>query len=43
MDAAMALLKIPFELPEMLYQGLTMFPLAIGGNRGEELAFLSAA
>ncbi len=38
------LLKVPFEFPKVLYQGLTIYLLlAIGWHGGEELASLSAA
>lgn len=37
------LLRVPFEFPKVLYQGLTMYLLiAIGWHGGEELASLSA-
>jgi len=44
MGFSVPLLKIPFEFPHVLYQGLTMYLLiAIGWKGGEELAELSAA
>lgn len=43
MGFAIPLLKVPFEFPQVLYQGLTMYLLiAIGWHGGEELASLSA-
>jgi len=43
MGFAIPLLKVPFEFPHVLYQGLTMYLLiAIGWHGGEELAALSA-
>jgi hypothetical protein len=43
MGFAIPLLKVPFEFPKILYQGLTMYLLiAIGWHGGEELASLSA-
>ena len=44
MGFAVPLLKIPFEFPKQIYQGLTMYLLvAIGWHGGEELARLSSA
>jgi hypothetical protein len=43
MGFAIPLLKVPFEFPQVLYQGLTIYLLiAIGWHGGEELASLSA-
>ena len=43
MGFAIPLLRVPFEFPKVLYQGLTMYLLiAIGWHGGEELASLSA-
>ena len=43
MGFAIPLLRVPFEFPKVLYQGLTMYLLiAIGWHGGEELAALSA-
>ncbi|MEZ4453204.1 MAG: sodium-dependent bicarbonate transport family permease [Nannocystaceae bacterium] len=40
---AIPLLKVPFEFPKQIYQGLTLYLLvAIGWHGGEELASLSA-
>jgi uncharacterized protein len=42
MGFSVPLLKVPFEFPHVLYQGLTMYLLiAIGWHGGEELAALS--
>jgi hypothetical protein len=44
MGFSVPLLKVPFEFPHVLYQGLTMYLLiAIGWKGGEELAELSQA
>jgi hypothetical protein len=44
MGFSVPLLKVPFEFPHVLYQGLTMYLLiAIGWKGGEELAELSRA
>lgn len=43
MGFAIPLLRVPFEFPKVLYQGLTIYLLiAIGWHGGEELASLSA-
>jgi len=43
MGFSVPLLKVPFEFPHVLYQGLTMYLLiSIGWKGGEELAELSA-
>jgi hypothetical protein len=40
---AIPLLRVPFEFPKVIYQGLTIYLLiAIGWHDGEELASLSA-
>ena len=44
MGFSVPLLKVPFEFPHVIYQGLTMYLLiAIGWKGGEELAELSGA
>ena len=44
MGFAVPILKVPFEFPKQLYQGLTIYLLiAIGWHGGEELASLSQA
>ncbi len=44
MGFTIPILKVPFEFPHVLYQGLTMYLLiAIGWHGGEELASLDAA
>lgn len=44
MGFAVPLLKVPFEFPKVMYQGLTIYLLvAIGWHGGEELAGLSGA
>ena len=41
---AISLLRVPFEFPKVIYQGLTMYLLiAIGWHGGEELARLDSA
>ncbi len=44
MGFAIPILRVPFEFPHVIYQGLTMYLLiAIGWHGGEELASLDAA
>ena len=44
MGFSIPILKVPFEFPHVIYQGLTMYLLiAIGWHGGEELAALDAA
>jgi uncharacterized protein len=44
MGFSISLLRVPFEFPKVIYQGLTMYLLiAIGWHGGEELALLDSA
>src|SRR5690242_15127859 len=44
MGFAVPILGVPFEFPQVIYQGLTMYLLiAIGWHGGEELASLNSA